>query len=187
MGKPLMEKKCTRKSFPRLTTVREVGRLNRFYSEEKADNRITVGRLKLSNSLDQENILSLSSDTFSSTRMLLDSHSNINCSTDDDSIIMPKEIITDDGPVGRWGAIQVSHAYDPPTKKLYITIVKAVIVPTIKDKYFADNENREIFVKIVLLPNWSQKYRTKNKLAKNGVADFGESFTFNRKQTFICS
>lgn len=191
--KPFLDKK-SHKNFTRLSTVRETARLNgtnnrfknrqldRFYSEEKADNRIAVRRLKLSNSLDRDNIMAISNDVYDSTRMLLDSQSNINGGSDSDSIIMPKEIMTEDGPVGRYGALQVTHAYDPPTGKLYVSILKAFTVPTIKDRVLTGiNHNNQVFVKVVLLPNCAQKFRTRGKTLRNGVAEFKECFTFNRE------
>ena len=70
-------------------------------------------------------------------------------------------------------AIQVTHAYDPTTRKLKIRIVKADYVPT---KLNQDCDR--CYIKLILLPN--KKFKTTVKPCGSGAVEFDELFTFNR-------
>ncbi|XP_074603183.1 synaptotagmin 14 isoform X2 [Brevipalpus obovatus] len=167
--------------------------LSRHHSDEnpKSDNgghSIVKKKLKLSSSLDKENNGIMNEythiDAFDSTRMLLDGHSNDSFTPDhgsDDMMIIPKANFTDDGPIGRYGAIQISHSYDATSKKLHVHIIKAIVVTTLKDRCVnGSNGPQSLYVKAVLMPQCKQKSKTKTQITINGVAEFKENFTFNR-------
>lgn len=72
----------------------------------------------------------------------------------------------------------MTHSYDPTTKKLRIRICKAIYVPT---KLNQDCDR--CYIKLILLPNKRQKFKTTFKRFSNCKAntiDFDELFTFNR-------
>ncbi|XP_015781847.1 synaptotagmin-14 [Tetranychus urticae] len=73
------------------------------------------------------------------------------------------------------GCLQVSHAYDPPTRKLHLTIIRARSIPT-KER----SGSNQVYVKVVLTPNRKSKQSTKPKPTGTGCPEFNESFTFNR-------
>lgn len=72
--------------------------------------------------------------------------------------------------------LHVTHAYDPTSRKLKIRIVKADFVPM---KASADCDQR-CYVKLVLLPNKRQKFKTTAKSCSSNPIEFDELFTFNR-------
>lgn len=72
--------------------------------------------------------------------------------------------------------LHVTHAYDPTTRKLKIRIVKADFVPM---KTNQDCDQR-CYVKLLLLPNKRQKFKTTTKSCSSNPIEFDELFTFNR-------
>ena len=70
--------------------------------------------------------------------------------------------------------LHVTHAYDPTSRKLKIRIVKADFVPP-----KAEGDQR-CYVKLFLLPNKRQKFKTSAKSCSSNPIEFDETFTFNR-------
>lgn len=71
--------------------------------------------------------------------------------------------------------LQVNHAYDPTSKKLKIRILKINYVP-IKLNQDCDR----CYLKLILLPNKRQKFKTTIKSCTSNEIEFDELFTFNR-------
>ena len=71
--------------------------------------------------------------------------------------------------------LHITHAYDPTTKKLRIRIIKADYVP-IQQNQDCDR----CYIKLILLPNKRQKFKTTTKSCSNNPIEFDELFTFNR-------
>lgn len=72
------------------------------------------------------------------------------------------------------GKLEVSFAYDAPTKRLCTMVIQGSDMP-LKEICIGVNQ---IYVKVLLLPNKKQKYRTKPKPIFSPI--FNDSFTFNR-------
>lgn len=72
------------------------------------------------------------------------------------------------------GRLEVSFAYDAPSKRLCVTVIQGNEIP-FKDQRTGVNQ---VYVKIILLPHKKQKCKTKSKPIFCPV--FNESFTFNR-------
>lgn len=75
--------------------------------------------------------------------------------------------------IPKCGSLEISYAYDAPTKKLMVTVYEAADIPC-KERGGAN----QIHVRVVLLPHKRHKHKTKIKSIGNPV--FNETFTFNR-------
>lgn len=75
----------------------------------------------------------------------------------------------------KYGCLQISHAYDPPSRKLHVTVIRGRSVPT-QEK----SGSKFVYVKVVLTPNHKSKQSTKPKPVGTGDPIFNETFTFNR-------
>lgn len=73
------------------------------------------------------------------------------------------------------GSLEISHAYDAPTRKLTISVIQARDLPS-KDRGGAN----QVHVRLVLLPHKRQKCKTKGRLCGTGSPQFNETFTFSR-------
>ncbi|RWS11654.1 Synaptotagmin-14-like protein, partial [Dinothrombium tinctorium] len=73
------------------------------------------------------------------------------------------------------GSLEVSHAFDAPTKKLVISVIRAQELPA-KDRGGAN----QVQVRLVLLPHKRQKFKTKMRQSNDGNVQFNEFFTFSR-------
>lgn len=74
----------------------------------------------------------------------------------------------------KYGQLEISFAYDAPTKRLCVVVLRASDIP-MKDIVIGVNQ---VYVQVLLLPNKKQKYRTKPKPIFSPI--FNETFTFNR-------
>ncbi|KAF7488346.1 Synaptotagmin-16 [Sarcoptes scabiei] len=74
----------------------------------------------------------------------------------------------------KFGRLEISYAYDAPSKRLYLTVIQSDDLPH-KEQF---PSMVQVFVKILLLPNKKQKFRTKPKPFFCPIIK--ESFTFNR-------
>nr|XP_027202980.1 probable cyclin-dependent serine/threonine-protein kinase DDB_G0292550 [Dermatophagoides pteronyssinus] len=72
------------------------------------------------------------------------------------------------------GRLEISFAYNVSSKKLFVTVIQGDEIPY-KDQH---KNVLQIYVKIILLPNKKQKFRTKSKPIFCPI--FDETFTFNR-------
>lgn len=75
--------------------------------------------------------------------------------------------------IPKCGSLEVSFAYDAPTKKLMVTVFEANDIPC-KERGGAN----QIHVRLVLLPHKRHKHKTKIK--PNGNTIFNETFTISR-------
>lgn len=74
------------------------------------------------------------------------------------------------------GSLQISHAFDAPTKKLTVNVIQAQDLPS-KDRGGAN----QVHVRLILLPHKRQKCKTKGRLCgETGNPQFNETFTFSR-------
>lgn len=107
-------------------------------------------------------------------RLEMDSETNNNNDkplSDNDYVMM----INGNETVMKCGCLQISHAYDPPTRKLHVTVIRGRSIPT-QEK----SGSKFVYVKVVLTPNHKSKQSTKPKPAGIGDPIFNETFTFNR-------
>ncbi|CAG2101545.1 unnamed protein product [Medioppia subpectinata] len=75
--------------------------------------------------------------------------------------------------VTKCGSLEISYAFDAPTKKLMVTVFEANNIPC-KERGGAN----QIHVRLVLLPQKRHKHKTKIKSTGNPI--FNETFTFAR-------
>ncbi|KAI1288423.1 Synaptotagmin-14 [Halotydeus destructor] len=79
------------------------------------------------------------------------------------------------------GTIQVAHSYDPPTKRLQITVIEArdIVAPSPRDRFGFSH----VCVRMCLLPNKKMKAKTKTKAIGDnpgGCPQFVETFSFSK-------
>lgn len=77
-------------------------------------------------------------------------------------------------PMFKRGSLEVSHAYDPASCKLYVKVLKIRELP-FKER----NTNNQIFVKIIILPQKRHKAQTNPRFVENGDLELNDKFCFN--------